>query len=72
LGNDSEKVLEAYVETLQKEEILNIFFQMDLGRPWHCHFTPALLGCGFKPRLLLPYAGKGDLVIFQHEPGESS
>ena len=65
-GRNVEETVAAYVRTLLKEELPNIFFQMDLGRPWHCHFTPALLKCGFGPRLLLPYAGKGDLVVFQH------
>jgi len=28
-------------------------------------FVPALTDCGFVPRLLLPYAGTGDLLVFQ-------
>jgi hypothetical protein len=66
-GRNAEETLAGYVQTLLKEELPNIFFQMDLGKSWHCHFTPALLKCGFEPRLLLPYAGKGDLVIFQYK-----
>jgi hypothetical protein len=65
-GRNAEDTLAAYVQTLLGEEIPNIFFEMDLGRSWNCHFTPALLKNGFEPRLLLPYAGKGDLVIFQY------
>ena len=65
-GRNAEETLAAYLQTLLKEDLPNIFFQMDLGRSWHCHFTPALLKLGFEPRLLLPYAGKGDLVIFQY------
>jgi hypothetical protein len=71
-GRNAEETLRAYVQTLLKEELPNIFFQMDLGRSWHCHFTPALVKCGFEPRLLLPYAGKGDLVIFQYKAGGKS
>jgi hypothetical protein len=71
-GGDAEETLTAYVQTLLREELPNIFFQMDLGRSWHCHFTPALMKCGFEPRLLLPYAGKGDLVIFQYKAGGKS
>jgi len=68
-GRNAEETLAFYVQTLLKEELPNIFFEMDLGRSWHCHFTPPLLKCGFEPRLVLPYAGKGDLVIFQHKLG---
>jgi len=71
-GDDSPKVLAAHVETLLKDGLVNIMFEMDLGKSWHCRFTPALLGTGFEPRLVLPYAGAGDLVIFQHKTGETS
>ena len=71
-GSNAEETLAAYVQTLLREELPNIFFQMDLGRSWHCHFTPALMKCGFEPRLILPYAGKGDLVIFQYKAGGKS
>jgi len=40
---------------------------MDLGVPQQSAYTPALLENGFTPRLLLPHAGEGDLVIFQHQ-----
>jgi len=56
---------------LLKEKFESILFEMDLGKSWHCYFTPALTRSGFEPRLLLPYAGKGDLVIFQHRFGGS-
>ncbi len=65
-GADSESVLAAYVETLLKEQLSSILFEMDLGKSWQCYFTPALIKSGFEPRLILPYAGQGDLVIFQH------
>jgi hypothetical protein len=69
-GNDFRETLNAYVDTLLKEDLPNIFFEMDLGKSWHCHFAPALVDSGFAPRLVLPYAGKGDLVVFQYEAGE--
>lgn len=71
-GNDSEMILTTHVEMLLKEDLDNILFEMDLGKSWHCYFTPALFNCGFEPRLVLPYAGQGDLVIFQHRTGETS
>ena len=71
-GNDGPEILSAHVEALLKEGLPNIFFEMDLGKPWHCRFTPALRQAGFEPRLVLPFAGTGDLVVFQHTAGESS
>lgn len=64
-GSDAEENLGNHVKLLQQEKLPNIFFEMDLGQSWQTDFTPALLECGFAPRLILPYAGKGDLVIFQ-------
>jgi hypothetical protein len=43
-----------------------IFFEMDLKESWQSHFTPALLKNGFEPKIVVPYGGRGDLLIFQH------
>lgn len=69
-GNDSEETVNGYVKILCKEQIPCIFFEMDLGRAWQCHFTPALMKNGFQPRVVVPYGGKGDLIIFQHSSGD--
>jgi hypothetical protein len=69
-GLDSEENVSSHVRTLCDEGIGGILFELDLGKPWHSRFTPALLTTGFEPRLILPYAGKGDLVVFQHGGGE--
>lgn len=71
-GKDSQETLAAYVETLSNEGLPNMFFEMDLGASWQCHFTPALLELGFEPRLVIPHAGKGDVVVFQYKTGESA
>jgi hypothetical protein len=65
-GNDNLRLIQAYVRTLLKENLFNIFFEMDLGRAWECHFTPSLIDAGFIPRLVLPYAGASDILIFQY------
>jgi hypothetical protein len=70
-GRDAVETLAAHVDILLKEDIPNIFFEMDLGRSWQLHFTPALIQQGFEPRLVLPYAGKADLVVFQYRPGHA-
>jgi hypothetical protein len=70
-GQDSRETLAAYVETLLNDGLHSVFFEMDLGASWQCHFTPALLELGFEPRLVIPHAGKGDVVVFQYKTGES-
>lgn len=63
-GEDCEGNLAAHVDLLKQEEIGAIFFEMDLGVSWQSGFTPGLLRLGFVPRLILPYAGTADLVVF--------
>jgi len=64
-GADSEENVANHLILFAKESLRCVFFEMDLALPWQTEFTPALLKNGFAPRLLLPYAGLGDLVIFQ-------
>jgi anti-sigma regulatory factor (Ser/Thr protein kinase) len=71
-GDDSYQILAAHVDTLLRDGLPNILFEMDLGKSWHCYFAPALQRAGFEPRLVLPYAGTGDLVIFQYTAREKS
>ncbi|MDQ7785097.1 MAG: hypothetical protein RDU20_19585 [Desulfomonilaceae bacterium] len=65
-GDDAQETLARDVEILENDGIHAIFFEMDLGRPWHSRFSPALEKTGFQPRLILPNCGKGDIVVFQH------
>ncbi|MDD2511388.1 MAG: hypothetical protein PHG94_09730 [Syntrophomonas sp.] len=70
-GEDAEHNLTQHINSLQKEKLFNIFLEMDLGKTWQLSLTPYLLSSGFKPCLLLPYAGDGDLLIFQFEAGDA-
>jgi hypothetical protein len=65
-GDDAEEILAGDVKILQSDGIHGIFFELDMGRPWHSRFSPALEKNGFEPRLILPNCGKGDIVVFQH------
>jgi hypothetical protein len=64
-GADVKENIEQHVRLMESEKILNIHFIIDLGQAWQTVFVPGLLDSGFEPRLVLPYAGKGDLVVFQ-------
>jgi len=64
-GKDMEENLRNHLRLLWNEGWRNIFFEMDLAKSWQVEFTPALFKNNFHPCLLLPYAGEGDLVLFQ-------
>jgi len=54
-----------HLALFHSESMGNIFFEMDLGQPWQALFARGLLTQGFRPGLILPYAGEGDIVVFQ-------
>ncbi|OPY69241.1 MAG: hypothetical protein A4E63_01844 [Syntrophorhabdus sp. PtaU1.Bin050] len=68
-GADASQNISKHIEILRNEGMRIIFFEIDLGYPWQVNFAPALLENGFTPRLILPYAGKADIVIFQYGEG---
>lgn len=67
-GADFAQTLASHVALFAREGLPNVFFELDLGQAWQSDFVPALLDQGFQPKLLLPYAGRGDLVCFQLLP----
>ncbi len=71
-GDDATDNLMAHVRLLNNDGIENIFFEMDLGFSQYGMFAPSLIECSFKPRFLIPLAGKSDIVVFQYLPGETN
>jgi len=65
-GDDLAANVKAHVRYLSKDGLLTLLFEIDLGLPWHAELTEVLLAEGFQPKILLPFAGRSDLVIFQH------
>lgn len=65
-GVDGADNIAGHLRIFREEGIGNIFFELDLGSAWQARLTPALFENGFRPGLLIPYAGQADLVIFQH------
>ena len=64
-GADLEKNIADHIALFNREKIANIYCTIDLGQSWQAAFTPILHKKGFQPRLILPYGGQGDLLIFQ-------
>lgn len=70
-GLDMASNISAHIELLEKENILNILAETDTGKNEEMMFTSSLIKSGFKPRLIIPEAGTGDIVVFSC-PGAGS
>lgn len=70
VGADATKNLLEHVRVLREEGITNLSFELDAGIPEQAILSPALLAAGFVPTLLLPWAGRGDLILFEHRKEE--
>jgi len=68
-GIDASANLSKYVQILKNEGMQTIFVEIDLGHAWQANLAPAIRENGFTPRLILPYAGKADIVVFQYREG---
>ncbi|HEX9078941.1 MAG TPA: hypothetical protein VF795_05095 [Desulfuromonadaceae bacterium] len=65
-GKDMAANLAAHLDLLRAEGINNFIFELNTGRSEETAFGEALEETGFVPRLLIPDAGQGDLVIYDH------
>ena len=63
MGQDALKNLENHLKLFQSEGYTDMDFQLDLGQSDQGGWVPALIKTGFVPALLLPYGGKGDILI---------
>lgn len=64
-GKDMEDNIRRHLRLFQREGIRNIFFELDLGQSGQVDFAVPLLNNGFSPRIIVPYGGTGDLLVFQ-------
>lgn len=64
-GTDFVQNLAQHLQLLRQEGILNIFFYLDAGKSWQAAFTPGLLQHDFRPCVVFPCSGAGDVVLFQ-------
>ena len=64
-GKDINENLRQHLHLFREEKVNNLFFELDLGLLWQADFAGPLLKNDFSPRIIIPYGGAGDLVIFQ-------
>lgn len=65
-GADMDGNVKRHIACMGEESLRNIFFELDMGISWHASLMPILGNNGFKPALILPFAGQGDMVVFQY------
>ncbi len=70
-GRDMAANLAGHLDLLRDEGILNFIVEINTGRGEDTAFADALAETGFVPRLLIPDAGQGDLVIYDHAEGNA-
>lgn len=70
VGADAEENLLEHVRALKQEGITNLLFELDAGVPEQAILGPALLTAGFVPIMVLPWGGRGDIIIFEQRKGE--
>jgi anti-sigma regulatory factor (Ser/Thr protein kinase) len=66
-GADAPENLSQHLKVLKAESLPNIFFEVDLGHGWQANLSKILIESGFRPRLILPYGGESDVVVFQYQ-----
>ena len=67
-GADIEDNLLRHLQLFRIEGLRNVVFEIDVGSAWKSAVIPCLLRNGFRPVQILPYAGEGDIVLFQLFP----
>lgn len=66
-GKDLSRNLDRHLVSLAASDVRNIFFHVDLAFRWQAGLTPLLLERGFVPSLLLPCAGRSDILVFHYD-----
>ncbi len=64
-GMDMEDNLGRHLDLFKKENIRDVIFEIDTGIAWKSRMISCLLKNGFQPVYILPYAGNGDVIVFQ-------
>jgi hypothetical protein len=67
-GADMEDNLLRHLQLFRNEGIRNVVFGIDVGSAWKSAVIPCLLRNSFQPVQILPYAGDGDIILFQLFP----
>lgn len=65
-GADNRDNIAAHLNGLKQEGYEQILFRVDLAHPWQAALGGELVRQGCRPILVLPHAGRADVVVFRH------
>lgn len=66
-GLDAPQVLQEHVRVLRQEGFGDIKFRLDTGEAEQALLGPALKAAGFLPAWILPWGGRGDIMVLAHQ-----
>lgn len=71
VGQDAAALLLEHVRALKQEGFTEIQFHLDTGVAEQAMLGPALSAAGFIPQWILPWGGRGDLLVLTYREGEA-
>ncbi len=71
VGQDAAPVLLEHVRALRQEGFTEIQFHLDTGVAEQAMLSPALSAAGFVPQWILPWGGRGDILVLMLREGET-
>lgn len=67
-GEDTARNLMTQARALWDKQIPNILLYLDLSQAWEAALAVQALQADFTPRLVLPFAGRSDVLVLQYAP----
>jgi hypothetical protein len=64
-GRDMPALLASHVDLCRRDGVEHILLETDHGIGWHARLGVAIRAAGFVPRLLLPNAATGDVLVWE-------
>ena len=69
-GSNLAENLVSHVAFLRQQAIDRILYRLDLGLPEHVLYGEEIMQAGFEPRVLLPWGGTGDVLLFGYREAD--
>jgi hypothetical protein len=65
MGGDLGDNLDRHLRLFEKQNVDAVYFQLDVGDSVQAGAIGPLERTGFQPRLVIPYGGRGDVVVYE-------
>lgn len=71
VGEDASAIMRQHIQALRREGFRELLFHLDTGVPEQAMLSPALSLNGFRPCWIVPWGGRGDILVLAHRQEES-